>query len=89
MDEREMYEEISALMGMVGKAFDITDMEVLAAIEQGRLGLEMKVDGEGLHYVEAVCDGKSAHIYPGAIFRPDDHGGDHGGGCGGGCSCGR
>jgi hypothetical protein len=98
MDDREMHDEISALIGTVAKALDIGDVEVITALEEGRLGLEMKTDESGHNYVEATCDDKSARIYPDAIFRPgcspdDDadwndggHGG--GGGCGGGCSCG-
>jgi hypothetical protein len=94
MDEREMYDEINALIGAVAKALEVSEMEVVTAIEQGRLGLEMKIDAEGRNYVEATCDGKTAHVYQGAIFRPDDHGpGDPGedSDCGddsGGCSCG-
>ncbi len=91
MDEREMYDEITALLGSVAKALDVSEMEVVTAIEQGRLALEMKTDDDGRNYLEAACDGKAAHIYPGAIFRPGDHpdaDGDEGGGCGGGCSCG-
>ncbi len=94
MDEREMYDEINALLGAVAKALDVSEMDVVTAIEQGRLALEMKTDAEGRNFVAAECDGKSAHIYPGAIFRPDDRpsatdlADEADDGCGGGCSCG-
>jgi len=92
MDEREMFDEINALIGAVAKAMEVSEAEVITAIEQGRLGLEMMTDEQGRNYLEATCDGKSAHIYQGAIFRPatqpkpdeadtkDSHGD--------GCSCG-
>ena len=90
MDEREMYDEVNALLGAVAKALDVSDMEVINALEQGRLGMEMKTDADGCNYIEATCDGKIAQIHPGAIYRPGDHpdADKGGGGCGGGCSCG-
>lgn len=91
MNEREMYDEINALLGAVAKALDVSEMDVVTAIEQGRLALEMKTDAEGRNFVAAECDGKSAHIYAGAIFRPDDRPSaaeEPDEGCGGGCSCG-
>jgi hypothetical protein len=94
MDEREMYDEINALIGAVAKALDISEIEVVTAIEQGRLAMELKTDDKGLNFVDVACDGRSAQIYHGAIFRqgdtPDDGAPDDGEGCGGsgGCSCG-
>ncbi|MBI2242172.1 MAG: hypothetical protein HYU59_15380 [Magnetospirillum gryphiswaldense] len=92
MENREMYDEINALVGAVAKAFDTSETEVITAIEQGRLGMEMLVDDEGRNYIQAQFDERSARIYPGAIFREDDDGSDveaeDDGSCGGGCSCG-
>ena len=93
MNEREMFEEINALIGAVGAALEISEVEVVTAIEQGRLGLEMLTDEEGRNYIAANCDGKNARIYQGAIFRPGDRPQDapeevNGGGCAPtGCSC--
>ena len=92
MENREMYSEINALVGTVAKAFDTSEMEVVTAIEQGRLGMEMLVDEEGRNYIQADLDDRSVRIYPGAIFREDDAGEaaepEDDDGCGGGCNCG-
>lgn len=99
MENREMYDEINALIGAVAKAFDTSETEVITAIEQGRLGMEMLVDEEGRNFIEASLDERSVRVYQGAIFREDDHGpqaggeeaggeGEDDGGCGGGCTCG-
>lgn len=92
MENREMFDEINALIGSVAKAFDTSETEVITAIEQGRLGMEMLVDDDGRNFLEASLDERSVRIYQGAIFRADDAGpddpaetADEGGG---GCSCG-
>lgn len=88
MENREMYDEINALVGAVAKALDISEIEVITAIEQGRLTMEMAQD-EGGNYVAVTCDGRAARIYQGAIFRAEDQAEDDQGGCGtGGCGCG-
>ena len=91
MDEREMFDEINALIGAVATALEIGEKDVIAAIEGGALGLEMLTDDEGRNYLDATLDGKNARIYPGAIFRPgakpksaDEPLSGHGEGC----SCG-
>lgn len=72
MESREMFNEINALVGAVAKALGITEMEVVSAIEQGDLGMEMLEDGEGRNYVSVTFDGREARVYPGAIFREGD-----------------
>jgi hypothetical protein len=72
MDERQMYSEINALVGAVAKALSVSEIEAITAIEQGRLGMEMLTDADGRNYIQATCDGKTARIYQGAIFRPAD-----------------
>jgi hypothetical protein len=89
MDNREMFEEINALIGAIAKAFDVDPLDVIADIDQGRLAMEMIADDQGRNCVEVTRDGRTARIYQGAIFRPDDspeQTGDED--CGGGCSCG-
>lgn len=88
-----MYDEINALIGAVAKALDTSEMEVVTAIEQGRLSMEMETDEQGRNYLAVACDGKSARVYQGAIFREGDRPepapqsvDDED--CGGGCSCG-
>lgn len=89
MENREMYDEINALVGAVAKALDTSEIEVVTAIEQGRLGMEMLVDGEGRNYVSVTFDDRTARVYPGAIFRegdsPDEPSDTKDGG---GCGCG-
>jgi hypothetical protein len=94
VESREMYDEINALVGAVAKAFDTSEMEVITAIEQGRLGMEMQSDDEGRNFVQVTFDDRVARVYQGAIFREGDQPDDMvkpdlDGGCGGGgCSCG-
>ncbi|HSV28024.1 MAG TPA: hypothetical protein VLL76_00655 [Candidatus Omnitrophota bacterium] len=89
MENREMYDEINALIGAVSKALEVSETEVVTAIEQGRLGMEMLTDERGQNFISATLDGKNARIYQGAIFRQDDKPeAEDDGGCGGGCSCG-
>lgn len=70
--QREMYEEINALVGAAAKALGTSEMEVITAIEQGRLGMEMSVDEDGRNFVLVTCEDKTARIYNGAIFRTGD-----------------
>ena len=89
MENREMFDEINALVGAVAKAMEIGEGEVIAAIEQGRLGMAMIIDEHGRNCIEVIQDGRTARVYQGAIFRPADQppaGPDED--CGGGCSCG-
>lgn len=89
MEDREMYDEINALIGAVAKALDVSETEVVTAIEQGRLGMEMLTDDEGRNYLEVTSDdGRVARVYQGAIFRVGEQPPEREGGCGGGCSCG-
>ncbi|CAA7619425.1 hypothetical protein [Magnetospirillum sp. SS-4] len=90
MDNREMFEEINALIGAVAKAFNIEALDVVADLDQGRLALEMVTDDQGRNCVEVTRDGRVARIYPGAIFRPDDRpeAADDDDCDGGGCTCG-
>lgn len=89
MSDREMYDEINALVGAVAKALDVSETEVVTAIEQGRLGMEMLTDGDGRNFLEVTSDGRTARVYQGAIFRVGEQPPEPEGGCGGGgCSCG-
>lgn len=72
MENREMYDEINALIGAAAKALDTSEADVVTGIEQGRLAMEMLVDEKGQNYLAVSCDGKEARVYPGAIFRADD-----------------
>jgi hypothetical protein len=93
MENREMYEEINALVGAVAKALDTSEIEVITAIEQGRLGMELLSDDEGRNYIAVQFDGRNVRVYPGAIYREGDQPNgllaeDEEQCGGGGCSCG-
>ena len=89
MENREMYDEINALVGTVAKALDTSEMEVVTAIEQGRLGMEMQTDDEGRNFLQVSFDDRNVRIYQGAIFREGDKPEAEVEECGGGgCSCG-
>lgn len=98
MESREMYDEINALIGAVAKALDTSEMEVITAIEQGRLSMEMLADDEGRNYVQVAFDDRNVRVYQGAIFRegdrpdaalrPDEPVKPDEDDCGGGCTCG-
>lgn len=72
MEEREMYDEITALVGAVGKALSMSEIEVITAIEQGRLTMELEADENGLNYLDCACDDRTARVYKDAIYRPGD-----------------
>lgn len=93
MENREMYSEINALVGAVAKALNTSEMEVITAIEQGRLGMEMHNDDEGRNFVQVTFDDRVVRVYQGAIFREGDSpdepvAAEEDDGCGGGCTCG-
>lgn len=94
MESREMFDEINALVGAVAKALDTSEIEVITAIEQGRLAMELMTDGEGRNFIAVDFDGRAVRVYPGAIFREGDApemAEEEEEGCGsghGGCGCG-
>lgn len=71
-DPRQSHDEISALVASVAKALDMDDTEVIFAIEQGQLGMDMCTDAEGRNYLLVSHEDRVAHVYQGAIFRPVD-----------------
>ncbi len=86
--QKEMYDQIAALLGTIAKALDIPEDQVGKAVEDGRVALEMGVDEDGRRYVRAAAGGRAARLYEGAIryepgSEPSDEAGD------GGCGCGR
>ncbi len=87
MDEREMYDQITALVGAVAEALEMADGEVVAAIEEGRLGMETLDDEQGGHFIRATCDDRRADSTLADVMRQagrhlHDHHHDHGCGCG-------
>ena len=66
-DPREMYEEISALLGGMAKAFSLDDAQVISALEQGDIAMTFESDANGNRFALASYDGQTARLYPGAI----------------------
>ncbi|MBC7906151.1 MAG: hypothetical protein H7Y60_05305 [Rhodospirillaceae bacterium] len=93
MESREMFDEINALVGAVAKALNTSEMDVITAIEEGRLAMELLTDEEGRNFIAVDHEGKAVRVYPGAIYRQGDEpeaaaeeedcGSGHGG-----CGCG-
>lgn len=67
MSEPEMFDQINALVGAIGKAFDMTVDDTVKAIEAGQVSLSMKTDAGGQNYVEVDYRGRTAQIFHGAI----------------------
>lgn len=88
MNTKEMYDEIAALLGAIGKAFDLSDQQTARELEEGRISLAMSLDESGQRFVRAGRDGRFVRVYDGRVyFEPaaadDDEGcGDEGCGCG-------
>ena len=69
---REMFEEINALIGAVAKALDITEPQVVEAIESGGLTMDLRTDDDdGSHYLRVEHDGKTADIRQGVFLKRD------------------
>jgi len=66
-EPREMYSEISALVGTLAKTFGIKDSDAAAAVESGALTLAFSQDANGNRFVAASYGGKTARLYQGAI----------------------
>ena len=93
MDEqREMYEELNALVGSIAKALEISEEETVKALEANQIAIGMETDEEGRNYVGIAFRDKSARIYQGAIKHAPEAAETEAKaeeGCGGGgCSCG-
>ena len=63
MDEaqREMYEEVNALVGSISKALEISEEETVKALEANQIAMGMEVDEEGRHYVGIAFREKSCY----------------------------
>ena len=66
-DNREMYDQVNALVGVIAKAFDLPVDVTARALEDGSLSLAFGEDEAGNRFVEASHLGQSARIYQGAI----------------------
>ena len=66
-DPREMYEEISALVGGLGRAFDLDESRVITALELQEITMTFDVDANGNRFALATYRGRAARLYAGAI----------------------
>ncbi len=64
---REMFEEIAALMGGIAKAFTLDEGQAIAAVESGEIQMSFETDSNGNPFVLATYGDKSARLYSGAI----------------------
>ena len=69
MTTKEMYDEVSALLGAVAKAFDLTDAQAAQGLEDGTVSLEMSFDPDGQRFVRAGHGGRFVRIYDGRVFH--------------------
>ena len=70
--DKEMYGEISALMGSIGKALNLSESDTIQAVERGEMTFEMGTDDNGHNFVAVTYQGDTARIYQGAIKREAD-----------------
>jgi hypothetical protein len=74
-DNREMYNEIAALVASIGKAFGRPESEVISALEKNAIALEFGRDENGNRFVLATFEGRTARLYQGAIKQEPEKGG--------------
>ncbi len=66
-DPREMYAEISALIGGAAKAFGLEESNVISALERGEISMSFEVDANGNRFALATYQQKAARLYAGAV----------------------
>ena len=71
-NQREMFDEIAALMGGIAKAFNLDESQTITAIEQGTIEMKFETDANGNPFVLATYGDKSARLYAGAIKQESD-----------------
>ncbi len=71
MEQREMYTEITALVGSIAKALVLPEPEVIKAIEENKLVINFGQDDDGERYIGLDYEGKKARLYKGAIYYED------------------
>ncbi len=70
-NQREMFDEISALVGGLMKAFDLDEAAVISALENNAFEMTFDVDANGNRFVLATYEGRSARLYAGAVKLED------------------
>ena len=67
MDGREMYAEVNALMGAIGKAFALDAEQTARAVEAGEITMDLGADERGERFVGVTYGDKAIRLYQGAI----------------------
>ncbi len=70
--EREMFDEIAALMGGIAKAFELDESQTITALEEGVIEMVFETDANGNPFVLATYGEKTARLYAGAIKQETD-----------------
>jgi len=65
-ENREMYQEIAALVGAIAKALEVTDDEAANGLEDGSIKLGFAEDEQG-RFLLMEHNGRQARLYQGAI----------------------
>lgn len=64
---REMYDEINALVGSIAKALEMDDKTVAQELESGAIRLDMAEDDNGNRFIAITRGERTARVYQGAI----------------------
>ena len=71
-DPREMFSEISALMGSIAKAFNLDESAAISALEKGDIEMSFETDNNGNRFVLARYQDQVARLYAGAIKQESE-----------------
>lgn len=77
-DNREMYNEINALVGSIAKALEMEDKDVAKELESGAIRIDMAKDENGNNYLNVSRGDRMARVYRGAIQYDRPPGGSEG-----------
>ena len=71
MENREMYTEITTLVGSIAKALELTEEDTVKALEANEIDVAMGEDDDGQRFIALEYQGKKARLYKGAIYYGD------------------
>lgn len=66
-DNREMYDEINALVASIAKALEMEGKDVATELESGAIQIKMDTDENGHRFIAVERGGRMARVYQGAI----------------------
>lgn len=68
MENRDMYTEITTLVGSIAKALDLSEDDTVKALEAGTISIAMTEDDDGQRFIGLEYQGKKVRLYKGAIY---------------------